>query len=99
MVWQKTSDLPVDSAYCVCIKGQLLAVGGVDFKYDQMTPIRRYSPNPNPVFNSWNIVSHMTIGRNSCMAVVLPGDQLMVVGGRINGQGHDTDEEEIATVV
>lgn len=94
-VWQKTEQLPVDSACCVTVKGQLLAVGGVHFNFDEMTPIRKY----NSVCNSWDIVSHMTIGRSQCLATVLSGDQLMVVGGFINRRGNKTDEVEIASIV
>ena len=94
-VWQKTEQLPVDSACCVTVKGQLLAVGGVKFNYDEMAPIRKY----NSVCNSWDIVSHMTIGRSKCLATVLSDDQLMVVGGFIDGRGNNTDEVEIASII
>ena len=56
-----------------------------------MTPIRKY----NSVHNSWDIVSHMTIGHCLCFAVVLSDDQLIVVGGWIDGRGNKTDEVEI----
>ena len=93
-VWQETKPLPVDSIWSASVKGQLLAIGGVDFKYDEMTPIRMY----NSVRNSWDIVTHMTIGRSHCLAAVLSDNQLIVVGGLIDGQGHDTDEVEIASI-
>ena len=35
----------------------------VDFDYGKMTPIRKY----NLVRNSWDIVSHMTIGSCHCL--------------------------------
>ena len=94
-VWQKTESLPVDSVYCVSVKGQLLAIGGVHLDFDNMTPIRKY----NSVNNSWDIVTHMTIGRCLCLAAVLSDDQLIVVGGYIDGRSHDTDEVEIATII
>ena len=31
--------------------------------------------------NSWEIISHMKVGRYDCFAAVLPNNQLMVVGG------------------
>ena len=94
-VWQKTEYLPVHSVYCVSVKGQLLAIGGVHFDFDNMTPIHKY----NSVNNSWDIVTHMTIGRCNCLAAVLSDDQLIVVGGYIDGQSHDSDEVEIATII
>ena len=93
-VWQKTESLPVDSICCVSVKGQLLAIGGVDFNYDEMKPVCKY----NSVRNSWDIVSHMTIGRCQCLAAVLSDDQLIIVGGRIDGRGNETDEVEIASI-
>ena len=71
----------MDSVYCVSVKGQLLAIGGVHFDFDNMTPIRKY----NSVHNSWDMVSHMTIGRCQCLAAVLSDDQLIIVGGHIDG--------------
>ena len=92
-VWQQTEYLPVHSVYCVSVKGQLLAIGGEHFD-DIMTPIRKY----NSVNNSWDIVTHMTIGRSQCLAAVLSDDQLIIVGGHIDGRGNKTDEVEISSI-
>ena len=92
-VWQKTEYLPVHSVYCVSVKGQLLAIGGEHFD-DDRTPIRKY----NSVNNSWDIVTHMTIGRSQCLAAVLSDDQLIIVGGHIDGRGNKTDEVEISSI-
>ena len=93
-VWQETEYLPVNSIWCASVKGQLLAIGGVDFDFDNMTPVRKY----NSVRNSWDIVSHMTFGRSQCLAAVLSDDQLIIVGGHIDGRGNETDEVEIASI-
>ena len=93
-VWQKTESLPVNSIWCTSVKGQLLAIGGVDFDIDKMTPIRKY----NSVVNTWDIVSHMAIGRCHCLAAVLSDDQLIIVGGFIDGIVNKTDEVEIASI-
>ena len=78
-VWSKLPDLPVSESTCVTFCGQLLAIGGKDVDRKPITAVYMY----NPSTNSWNVISHMTVARSSPFAAVLPNNQLMVVGGRI----------------
>ena len=42
--------------------------------------------------NSWEIISHMTTGRDRCFTAVLPDNQLMVVGGYTGDDSNDSVE-------
>ena len=79
-VWSKLSDLPVTESTCVTFCGQLLAVGGMDSGKKPTTAVYMYDQTTN----SWNVISHMTTARSRPLAAVLPNNQLMVVGGKIN---------------
>ena len=77
-VWQKVADIPVYRATCTTLCGHLLAVGGRDSDRKPTSAIHKY----DPVKDSWTVVSHMTTARYCSLVVVLPGDRLMVVGGK-----------------
>ena len=77
-IWSKVSDLPVSLSTCVTFHGQVLAIGGEYSDYNTETAIRMYDSTTN----SWSIISHMATPRSWCSAAVLPGNRLMVVGGR-----------------
>ncbi len=89
-VWKKLTDLPVERSSCVCIHGQLLAIGG---QYPNTDTIAAMSSTNSHVHvcssvyqysstkNTWNIVSDLTIPVSECFTAVLPGDKLMVLGG------------------
>ena len=79
-VWSKVTDLPVRRSTCVSFHGRLLAMGGMMDSGKPTTAVYMY----NSATNSWEIISHMTTGRCDCFAAVLPDNQLMVVGGRID---------------
>ena len=77
--------------------GLLLAIGGEDTNEEPTTAIHMY----NPTTNSWEVISHMRTPRRECTAAVLPNNQLMVVGGQIDGDflfGIETDSTELATI-
>ena len=96
-VWHRVADLPVRSSSCATLCGQLLAVGGCDDNFeDCTTAIHQY----NPATNSWEVISHMPTGRSSTLVAVLPGNQLMVVGGytHLFGKISRTNIVEIATL-
>ena len=76
--WVKIADLPVTYSSCVVLQNQLLSIGGMDSDDNPTTAIHMY----NPVTNSWEVISRIITPRYDCFAVVLPGDHLMVVGGR-----------------
>ena len=95
-VWHRVADLPVRSSSSATLCGQLLAVGGCDDSLENLTTaIHQY----NPTTNSWEVISHMPTARRNTLVVVLPGNKLMVVGGRTRKSGgmERTDIVEIAT--
>ena len=75
--WSRVADLPVDYSTCVSFNGHLLAIGGEDSNNNSTTAIHVY----DPLSNSWKLTNHLLTGRTACFAVVLPNNQLMVVGG------------------
>ena len=92
-VWRQLSDTPVTFSTCASLQGQLLAVGGKDLDDKETTGVHMY----NTTTNSWELISHMTTPRESCLVAVLPHNELMVVGG--GTPGGVTDSVEIATIV
>ena len=95
-VWHQLADTPVTLSTCASLHGRLLAVGGEDSDENTTAAIHAY----NTTTSSWEIISHMATPRLRCLVVVLPHNQLMVVGGYIPGDdSHDTDSVEIATIV
>ena len=83
-VWHRVADLPVRSSSCATLCGQLLAVGGCDDSFENLTTaIHQY----NPATNSWEVISHMPTARRNTLVAVLPGNKLMVVGGRTRKSG------------
>ena len=77
-VWSELPNLPVSESTCVTFCGQLLAVGGRDSDNKPTTAVFMYNRDTN----SWNVISHMTTARRQPFAVVLPNNQVMVVGGQ-----------------
>ena len=102
-VWKRAADLPVSETACVAVHDQLVAVGGRDSEGDATTALHVY----DPVTDSWEVISHMLTPRIKCFAAVLPGNKLMVVGGRTNEavtimlgskSGKATNSVEIASI-
>ena len=58
-VWRQVADLPVTQSTCESFHSQLLAVGGQMKSEEYSTAVYMY----NSTTNSWEIISHMTIGR------------------------------------
>ena len=94
-VWNKLADLPVTGSTCVNFRGQLLAIGGMDFDLEPSAAVYVY----NASTNSWDIRSHMMISRRYCFAAVLPDNQLMVVGGWIDKNQTRSDSVEFGDLV
>jgi len=93
-IWFRVADLPVRSSSCGTLCGQLLAVGGSDNSFQKRTTaIYQYTS----ATNSWEVISHMPTARSHTLVTVLPGNKLMVVGGRV-GFSTTTDAVEIATL-
>ena len=104
-VWDSIADLPVSHATCVTLDERLLAVGGVvqkDFEFLH-THLIFYNAIYlyNPVTDFWEVTSRFTRAQCGCLAVVLPGNKLMVVGGVTANRGISTklvDTVEIGSV-
>ena len=92
-VWHQLADTPVILSTCTSLHGRLLAVGGKDSDGKATTAIHMY----NTTTNSWEVISHMTTPRSQCLVVVLPHNELMVVGG-LTPVG-ETKSVEIASVI
>ena len=92
--WNRVADLPIKLSTAVTLHGQLLAIGGWDSTKDKSTPtIHMYQPSTN----SWEVFSHMITPRSTCVAAVLPDNQLMVVGGWIT-KNKECDSVEFGRV-
>jgi N-acetylneuraminic acid mutarotase len=92
-VWRQVADLSIADSTCDSLQGQLLAVGGKMDSGKCSTAVQMY----NSSTNSWETISHMKTGRYDCFTAVLPDNQLMVVGGYIDGDD-STDVVELASV-
>ena len=76
-VRKNVSSLPVPRSTLVSFGGHLLAVGGVG---DSRNPTSRvYSYNSTT--DSWTLATRMKKKKSHCLAVTLPDNQLIVVGG------------------
>ena len=91
-VWHRVDDSPAHLSSCAAVNGELLAVGGCDEKGKATTAVYKYTPTTN----SWHLISDMATARWQCLVAVLPTSELMVVGGRKDGN-NDVDNIEIAT--
>ena len=76
-VWRTVDELPVTNSTSVILNGKLLAVGGQKSQGRFTSAVYEY----NTEACSWEVISHMPTPRCFCLVTVLPGDQLMVVGG------------------
>ena len=85
------TDLPVEHSTLVTLNGQLVAVGGQDYR-NKTNNVYSY----NKETNSWEVISQMPTPRYQCLVAVLPHNELMVVGGWTTSG--DTDKIEIASV-
>ena len=77
-VWKEISSLPVTRSTLASFGGQLLAIGGRDISGNPTTDVYRYDSHTD----SWHVISQMKNKRLQCLAVTLPEDRLIVVGGR-----------------
>ncbi len=74
-IWENITSLPVSWSSLTTVNGHLLAVGGVKAN-DRTNNIYQY------INTSWTFVGHMTSPRSAPTIAILPGNKLMVVGGR-----------------
>ena len=76
-VWKEISSLPVIWSTLASFDGHLLAIGGKDDSRNPTTDVYRYDSHTD----SWHAISQMKNKRSQCLAVTLPEDRLIVVGG------------------
>ena len=93
-VWREVASLPVVLSTCASLNGQLIAVGGED-SHNEKTTNSVYAYDPTT--DRWDVISTMPTARFHCLVAVLPGNQLMVVGGYTGSYGSQTDKVEVAT--
>ena len=94
-VWREVGASPVSVTTPVSIHGKLLTIGGWSSDNKSTTAVHMY----NPTTDSWEVISHMGAPRHDCIAVVLPNNQLMVVGGCTAAEAiTETDSVEFAYV-
>ena len=95
-VWREVASLPVVYSTCASLNGQLIAVGGWD-SHNKKTTNSVYAYDPTT--DRWDVISTMPTARSHCLVAVLPGNQLMVVGGYTGSRIYNsaTDKVEVAT--
>ena len=77
-VWKKINSLPVIRSTLASFDGHLLAIGGENDSGNPTTDVYRYDSHTD----SWHVISQMQNERSQCLAVTLPENKLIVVGGR-----------------
>ena len=90
-VLKNVSSLPVTWSTLVSFGGHLLAVGGRDDSDKPTSEVYRY----NSTTDSWTLVTRMKKKKSCCLAVTLPDDQLIVVGGLANRVGYSTPTQSV----
>ena len=90
-IWRRVADAPAFYSTCVAVTGELLAVGGCDEDKKPTATIHMYIP----ITNSWDLISSTLTVRYWSLVAILPTNDMVVVGGRID-QYHDTDKVEVA---
>ena len=95
-VWREVSSLPVIRSTCASLNGQLIAVGG-SYSDNKKTTNSVYAYDTTT--DRWDVISTMPTARSHCLVAVLPGNQLMVVGGYTGSRIYNsaTDKVEVAT--
>ena len=100
-VWKEINSLPVTESTLASFGGHLLAIGGYDDLWKaafNLTPITNNVYRYDSHTDSWHVISQMKNKRSQCLAVTLPEDRLIVMGGRTHNRvipGRDTDSVEI----
>ena len=87
--WKEISCLPVTHSTLVTVGGSLLAVGGKDDSEMSTSNVYQY----DRLSDSWSVAHEMVCKRSWCLAVTLPEDHVVVVGG-VNEVGCNTRSTE-----
>ena len=85
-VWSRVADLPFCYSTCVTVYNRVVSI----CKHQVLA----YSQSRN----TWDVISHMAIERESCLAAVLPNNDIMIVGGT-EGPYSGKDTVEFATLM
>ena len=85
-VWKRISDAPVYRSTCVAVDGELLAVGGENDQSKATSAVYQHDTNSD----LWRHISNMPMFRYHCFVVVLPTNEMMVVGGSEGMRNTDT---------
>ena len=88
-VWKEISSLPVTRSTLASFGGHLLAIGGWDDSGNPTTDVYRYDSHTD----SWHVISQMKNKRSRCLALTLPEDTLIIVGGWTYGGGYTNSVE------
>ena len=95
-IWHRVADAPAYYSTCAAVNGELLAVGGNDKDRKPTAAIHKY----NPTTNSWDLISNMPTARYWSLVVVLPTNELMVVGGNTSSSSRlDSSGTDIVEIV
>ena len=78
-IWREISNLSVKGSTLASFGGDLLAIGGFDESLTTTSNVFKYDSNTD----TWKITSEMSEKRYHCLAVTLPGEILVVVGGGV----------------
>ena len=82
-VWTKLAAVPVEyNSSLVALRGRVLAIGGVNDMIGRCPTgaIHCY----NVTTNSWSVIGEMPTPRSQVLAAVLPGNDVVVVGGTLS---------------
>ena len=77
-LWNEISDLPVTWSTLVSFHGYVLAIGGRDDSDSPTSDVYEYDTHTD----CWTVASQMQNRRSHSLAVTLPDNQLLIVGGR-----------------
>ena len=77
IVWREISSLPVKDSTIVSFGGCLLAIGGADYSHKPTSDVYIYDSHTE----AWTVGSKMNEIRSCCLALTIPQDCLIVVGG------------------
>lgn len=93
-VWQLITKIPTyHFATCVTVKDELFALGGCLSTDETVNTNRIHKFNTNT--KSWEQIGVMPRSVERCLAVVLPTNELMVVGGGVSAQ-HDQGSNAVS---